>query len=75
MGEIEFGGKPFKKNWPKSMAVKRVQEWLYLNGFGLLERSCQGGRLRQHVGADENCLRCPRVAADVRPDSVPYRGW
>ena len=35
MGEVEFGGKPLKKNAPKSMAVKRAQEWLYLNGFGL----------------------------------------
>jgi Putative peptidoglycan binding domain len=35
MNEIEFGGEQLKRGSPKTMAVKRVQEWLYLNGFGL----------------------------------------
>jgi peptidoglycan hydrolase-like protein with peptidoglycan-binding domain len=35
MNEIEFGGRDIKKGPPKSPHVKRVQEWLYLNGIGI----------------------------------------
>ena len=35
MNEINFGGKPLKKGIPKSLAVRRVQEWLCLHGFAV----------------------------------------
>jgi Putative peptidoglycan binding domain len=35
MDEIGFGGRNIKRGAPKSMQVKRVQEWLNLHGIGL----------------------------------------
>ena len=35
MNEVNFGGKPLKKGLPKSLAVRRVQEWLCLYGFAV----------------------------------------
>jgi Putative peptidoglycan binding domain len=35
MDEIEFGGRDIKRGSPKSMQVKRVQEWLCLHGIAL----------------------------------------
>jgi hypothetical protein len=35
MDELNFGGRPFKKGAPKSLGVRRVQEWLWLHGFAV----------------------------------------
>jgi len=35
MDELNFGGRPFKKGAPKSLGVRRVQEWLCLHGFAV----------------------------------------
>ena len=49
MDELNFGGRPIKKGDPKSLAARRVQEWLCLHGFGVGIDNSFGGATEDAV--------------------------
>jgi hypothetical protein len=66
MDELNFGGRPFKKGAPKSLGVRRVQEWLCLHGFAVAIDNDFGDATEKAVKRFNGSTTCLRRASSTR---------
>lgn len=67
MDEITFGGTPLHKGVPKSLAVRRVQEWLCLHGFSVVIDDGFGDATEKAVKAFQTKQKLPATGVVDQP--------